>query len=70
MFAEALAELEGVLPFVQPLFTAKRADVGSAYAIARPTEEAKRILRECEEAWAHECNKDANPQTLMRIRPL
>ena len=67
MFEEALAEQERVLPFFQPLSTAMRAEVGSVYAIAGRTEEAKRILRECEEAWAHECDKDANPQALALI---
>jgi adenylate cyclase len=67
MFGEALAELGWVLPYYQPLSTAAKAEVGSVYARAGRTEEAKRILRECEEAWAHECNQDANPQALALI---
>jgi tetratricopeptide (TPR) repeat protein len=67
MFEEALAELERVLPYYQPLSTAAKAEVGSVYARAGRMEEAKQILRECEEAWAHECNQDANPQALALI---
>jgi len=67
MFEEALAELERVLPFFQPLSTAMRAEVGSVYAIAGRTEEAKRILRECEEASAHERAEDVNHRALAII---
>jgi len=67
MFEEALAELEWVLPFIQPLSTAMKAEVGSYYARAGRIEEAKRILRECEEASAHERAEDVNPQALAII---
>jgi len=67
MFEEALAELERVLPFFQPLSTAMKAEVGIVYAIAGRTEEAKRILRECEEAYAHEPAEDVNPDGLATI---
>jgi tetratricopeptide (TPR) repeat protein len=67
MFGEALAELEWVLPYYQPLSTAVKAEVGRYYASAGRIEEGKRILQECEEAWAHECNQDANPQALALI---
>jgi len=64
MFDEALAEQERVLPFLQPLSTAWRAWIGAVYAIAGRTEEAKRILRECEEASAHERVEDVNPEAV------
>jgi TolB-like protein len=67
MYEEALAEMERVLPFFQPLSAAMKAEVGSVYAIVGRTEEAKRILRECEEASAHERAEDVNPQTLAII---
>jgi adenylate cyclase len=67
MFEEALAELEWVLPFIQPLSTAMKAEVGSYYARMGRIEEAKRILRECEEASAHERAEDVNPQALALI---
>ena len=67
MFKEALAEWERVLPFYQPLSTANKAEVGSLYAIAGRTEEAKQILRECEEASAHERPEDVNHASLALI---
>lgn len=60
MFTEALAEYELVLPSYQPLSTAEKANVGYVYAIAGRTEEAKQILRECEEASAQERVEDVN----------
>jgi adenylate cyclase len=65
MFKEALTELERVLPFFQPLSTAMKAESASVYAIAGRTEEAKRILRECEEA--NESDEDLNPQRLALV---
>ena len=67
MYEEALAEMERVLPFFQPLSTAMKAEVGSVYAIVGRTEEAKLILRECEEVSAHEPAGDVNPQALAII---
>jgi adenylate cyclase len=67
MFEEALAEVEWVLPFIQPLSTSMKADVGSYYARVGRIEEAKRILRECEEASAHQPVEDVNPQALALI---
>jgi len=67
MFDEALAEQERVLPFLEPLSCDNRALVGAAYAIAGRTEEAKRLLRECEEASAHERTEDVSPQALALI---
>jgi TolB-like protein/Tfp pilus assembly protein PilF len=67
MFEEALAEWEWALPFFQPLSTAMKAEVGSLYAILGRTEEAKRILRECEEASAHEPVEDVNHKALALI---
>ena len=67
MFKEALAEWERVLPFYQPLSTATKAYVGAVYAIAGRTEEAKQILRECEEASAHERAEDVNHWSLAFI---
>ena len=67
MFDEALAEQERVLPFLQPLSYDNRAFVGAAYAIAGRTEDAKRILREWEEASAHERVEDVSHWTLALI---
>ena len=67
MFKEALAEWEQVLPSYQPLSTAMKAEVGAVYAIAGRTEEAKQILRECEEASAHERAEDVNHMALALI---
>jgi adenylate cyclase len=67
MFNEALAEQEQLLPSLQPLSAAWRAWIGAVYAIAGRTDEAKRILRECEEASAHERVEDLNPQMLALI---
>lgn len=67
MFKEGLAELEWVLPHIQPLTASGKADVGAVYAKAGQTEEAKRILRECEEASAHERAEDVNPEALALI---
>jgi TolB-like protein/Tfp pilus assembly protein PilF len=67
MFEEALAELERVLPYYQPLTTAGKAEVGAYYARMGRIEEAKQILRECEEASAHERAEDVNPQALAII---
>ena len=67
MFKEALAELEWVLPYYQPLSTAMKADIGSYYAEMGRIEEAKQILRECEEASAHERPEDVNQQALALI---
>jgi TolB-like protein/Tfp pilus assembly protein PilF len=67
MFEEALAEMERVLPFFQPLSAAMKAEVGSVYAMLGRTEEAKRILRECEEASAHERAEDLNQRALAII---
>jgi len=67
MFEEALAELEWMLPFIQPLSTAWKAEVGSYYARMGRIEEAKQILRECEEASAHERAEDVNAQALALI---
>jgi adenylate cyclase len=67
MFEEALAEWKLVLPSMQPLSTANKAEIGSVYAIAGRTEEAKRILRECEEASAHERAEDVNHWCLALI---
>jgi TolB-like protein len=67
MFEEALAEGERVLPFFQPLTTTGKAEVGSCYALAGQIEEAKRILRECEEASAHERAEDVGPHYLAII---
>jgi TolB-like protein/Flp pilus assembly protein TadD len=67
MFDEALAELELVLPLFQPLSTANKAEVGSIYAIAGRTEDAKRILRECEEVSTHERAEDVSHWALVLI---
>jgi len=67
MFKEALAELEWALPFLKPLSSDWKAEFGSYYARAGRIEEAKQILRECEEASAHERAEDVNPQALAII---
>jgi adenylate cyclase len=67
MSEEALAELEWVQPFFQPLSTAMKAEVGSVYAASGRTEEAKRILLECEEASAYEPAEDVNQWALALI---
>ncbi len=67
MYKEALAEAELVLPFLQPLSTALKAEVGAYYARIGRIEEAKQLLRECEEASAHERTEDLNPQYLAII---
>ena len=68
MFEEASAEMEWVLPYLQPLTTtALKAEVGSYYAKIGRIEEAKQILRECEEASTHERAEDVNPQYLAII---
>ena len=67
MFDEAMAEQERVLPVLQPLSYDNRALVGAVYAIAGRTEEAKRILREWEEASAHERAEDVNHWALALI---
>jgi len=67
MFKEALADWERVLPFYQPLSTATKAYAGGVYAIVGRTEEAKQILRECEEASAHERAGDVNYWSLAFI---
>jgi len=64
MFKEALAEVERVLPFFQPFSTDIKAEIASVYAIAGRTEEAKRLLRECEAASAHERAEDVNAKAL------
>jgi tetratricopeptide (TPR) repeat protein len=67
MFEEAVAEQERVLPFLKPLSYGNRALVGAAYAVAGRTEDAKRILRELEEASAHERAEDVSPHHLAII---
>jgi len=67
MFKEALAELELVLPLFQPLLTAMKADAGAVYAASDRIEEAKQILRECEEASVHERAEDVNHRALALI---
>jgi adenylate cyclase len=67
MFEEALAEEERVRPLMQPLTATWRAWFGANYAIAGRTEEAKRILRECEEESAHEREEDVNQVHLALI---
>jgi len=67
MYEEALAELERVLPYLQPLTTDLKAEVGSYYARIGRTEEAERLLRECEEASARERAEDVNPRYLAII---
>jgi TolB-like protein/Tfp pilus assembly protein PilF len=67
MFKEALAEWEQVLPSFHPLSTAVKTTVGAVYAIAGRYEEAKQILRECEEASAHERAGDVNYGNLALI---
>jgi adenylate cyclase len=63
MFEEALMEMRLVLRFV-PSTASIRANTGAVYATLGRTEEAKQILRECEEASAHEY---VNPQWLAVI---
>jgi len=67
MYKEALAEADLVLPFLQPLSVALKAEVGAYYARMGRIEEAKHLLRECEEASAHERAEDLNPQALAII---
>jgi len=67
MYKEALAEADLVLPFLQPLSVALKAEVGAYYARIGRIEEAKRLLRECEEDSAHERAEDLNPQYLAII---
>ena len=64
MFKEALAELKWTLPFLRPLSADWKAEFGAYYARMGRIEEAKQILRECEEASAHERAEDVNPQAL------
>jgi TolB-like protein/Tfp pilus assembly protein PilF len=66
MFNEAVADLERVLPFFQQP-SARRAIIGAIYAIAGRTEEAKKILRECEETAKHERAEDMNYGALALI---
>jgi len=47
--------------------TANKARTGAVYEIAGRTEEAKQILRECEEASAHEPAEDVNQWGLALI---
>lgn len=47
--------------------TANKARTGAVYAIAGRTEEAKQILRECEEASVHEPAEDVNQWGLALI---
>ena len=54
MFEEALAEMQLVLQFYDMSTANVKAFTGAVYATAGRNEEAKRILRECEEASAHE----------------
>ena len=67
MFEEALSEWERVRPSFGPLSTAMKAAVGSVYATAGRTEEAKGILQECEEASAHLRAEDVNHWALAII---
>lgn len=67
MFEETLTELERVLPALQPLSIENKAWIGSIYAVAGRTEEAKKILRECEEASANEHAEDVNHSALALI---
>jgi tetratricopeptide (TPR) repeat protein len=67
MFKEAQADWERALPAMQPLSTANKAYTGGFYAMLGLTEEAKVILRECEEASAHERPEDVNHQSLALI---
>jgi adenylate cyclase len=55
MFDEALGEIERVLPVLAPSL---KPWLGSFYAIVGRIGEAKRILRECEEASAHGRDQD------------
>ena len=54
MFEEALAEMQLVLRFFHMSTANVRAFTGAVYAMAGRIEEAKRILRECEDASTHE----------------
>jgi tetratricopeptide (TPR) repeat protein len=63
----SVSELEWVLPFFQPLSTIMKPEVGQVYAASGRLEEAKQILRECEEASVHERVEDVNPQMLAII---
>jgi tetratricopeptide (TPR) repeat protein len=67
IFKEALAEWDRVLPSYRPLSTAMKAYVGGVYALVGRTEETKQILRECEEASAHERAEDVNYRDLALI---
>jgi TolB-like protein/Tfp pilus assembly protein PilF len=67
MFAEALLELERVLPSFQPLSNSMKAEAGVVYATVGRVEEAKQILQECEEASVHERAEDVNHRALAII---
>ena len=54
MFEEALTEMQLVLQFFHMSTANVRAFAGAVYAMAGRIEEAKRIIRECEEKSAHE----------------
>jgi adenylate cyclase len=54
MFEEALTEMQLVLRFFQVSTANARAFTGAVHAMAGPIEEAKRIIRECEDASTHE----------------
>jgi len=54
MFEEALTEMQLVLQFFHMSTANVRAFTGAVYATAGRIEEAKRIIRECEEKSAHE----------------
>ena len=60
MFKEALRELERLIPLIEPLSSDWKAWIGSTYAIAGRTEEAEKILQECEAASVHERAEDVN----------
>jgi tetratricopeptide (TPR) repeat protein len=62
MFEEALTEMQLVLQFFHTSTTNVRAFTGAVYAMVGRVEEAKLILRECEEGSAHEY---ADPQWLV-----
>jgi TolB-like protein/Tfp pilus assembly protein PilF len=66
MFNEATADLERVVPFFQQP-SGRRAIIGAVYAIAGRIEEAKRFLRECEEAAKLERAEDVNYGALALI---
>jgi len=67
MFREALAEEERTVNLRSTATSSERALVGAVYAIAGRIDEAKRILRECEEASAHERPEDVNHWALATI---